>query len=62
MVLTSGQSWSITEALNNIAGSQIVAWNVQMAGALLAALPPLPVYSFPGRYFLRGMMAGALKG
>lgn len=62
VVLTGGQSWPITVALNNIAGSQIVAWNVQMAGALLAALPPLLVYIVLGRYFLRGMMAGALKG
>ncbi|MBM3470121.1 MAG: carbohydrate ABC transporter permease [Armatimonadetes bacterium] len=49
-------------ALRNLAGSQIVEWNVQMAGALLAALPPLLVYIFLGRYFLRGLMAGALKG
>jgi glucose/mannose transport system permease protein len=62
VVLTSGQSWPITVALNNIAGSQIVEWNVQMAGALLAALPTLLVYIILGRYFLRGLMAGALKG
>jgi glucose/mannose transport system permease protein len=49
-------------ALQNLAGSQIVEWNVQMAGALLAALPPLLVYIFLGRYFLRGLLAGALKG
>jgi glucose/mannose transport system permease protein len=33
-----------------------------MAGSLLAALPTLIVYIFLGRYFLRGMMAGSLKG
>ncbi len=49
-------------ALRNLAGSQIVEWNVQMAGALLAAVPPLLVYIFLGRYFLRGLLAGALKG
>jgi glucose/mannose transport system permease protein len=49
-------------ALRNLAGSQIVEWNVQMAGALLAALPPLIMYIFLGRFFLRGLMAGALKG
>ena len=43
-------------------GSYIVEWNVQMAGALLAALPTLLVYIFLGRYFLRGLMAGSLKG
>ncbi|MDR7553865.1 MAG: carbohydrate ABC transporter permease [Armatimonadota bacterium] len=49
-------------ALQNLAGSQIVEWNVQMAGALLTALPTLLVYIFLGRYFLRGLLAGALKG
>ena len=62
VVLTSPSSWPITVALNNMAGSQIIAWNVQMAGSFLAAVPTLLVYIFLGRYFLRGLMAGALKG
>jgi glucose/mannose transport system permease protein len=62
VVLTSPTNWPVTVALNNMAGSQIIAWNVQMAGSLLAALPTLLVYIFLGRYFLRGLMAGALKG
>ena len=52
----------ITVALNNLAGSFIVEWNVQMAGALLAALPTLLVYILLGRYFMRGLLSGALKG
>lgn len=52
----------ITVALNNLAGSYIVEWNVQMGGALLAALPTLIVYVVLGRYFMRGLMAGSLKG
>ena len=52
----------ITVALNNLAGSMIVEWNVQMAGALLAAIPTLVIYIFLGRYFVRGLMAGSLKG
>jgi glucose/mannose transport system permease protein len=62
VVLTNNQTWPVTVALNNMAGSQIVQWNVQMAGALLAALPTLLVYILLGRYFLRGLMAGDLKG
>lgn len=62
VVLTSPTNWPVTVALNNMAGSQIIAWNVQMAGSLLAAIPTLLVYIFLGRYFLRGLMAGALKG
>ena len=52
----------ITVGLNNLAGSYIVEWNVQMAGALMTALPTLLVYIFLGRYFMRGLMAGSLKG
>jgi len=62
VVLTGNRSWPITVALNNMAGSQIISWNVQMAGSLLAALPTLLVYIFLGKYFLRGMLAGSLKG
>jgi glucose/mannose transport system permease protein len=62
VILTRSQSWPVTVALNNISGSQIVAWNVQMAAAMLAAIPTVVVYLVLGRYFIRGMMAGALKG
>ncbi len=62
VILTGNQQWPITVALNNMAGSQIISWNVQMAGSLLAALPPLLIYVFLGRYFLRGLLAGSLKG
>lgn len=62
VVLTNPENWPITVALNNLAGSQIIAWNVQMAASLVAAIPTLIVYIFLGRYFLRGLMSGALKG
>jgi glucose/mannose transport system permease protein len=62
IILTSPGSWPVTVELNNLAGSQIVQWNMQMAGALLAAPPTLIVYIFLGRFFLRGLMARAIKG
>jgi glucose/mannose transport system permease protein len=52
----------ITVALNNMAGSYIVEWNVQMAGAILAAIPTLLIFIFLGRFFMRGLLAGSLKG
>ena len=61
VVLTDTEHWPVTVALNNLAGSQIIAWNVQMAASFIAAVPTLLVYIFLGRYFLRGMMSGALK-
>ena len=51
----------VTVALQNIAGSQVTEWNVQMAGALLVALPTLLMYVLLSRYFLRGLLAGSLK-
>ena len=48
-------------ALQNLSGSQIVEWNVQMAAALQAALPTLVVYVLLGRFFVRGLLAGAVK-
>jgi len=51
----------ITVALNNLAGSYFVEWNIQMAGALITALPPILVYMFLGRYFMRGLLAGSLS-
>ena len=55
-------SQPITVALNNLAGSYIVQWNVQIAGALLTALPPILIYIFLGKFFLRGLLQGSLKG
>ena len=52
----------ITVGLNNLAGSWVVEWNVQMAGSLIAALPTLAIYIFLGRFFMRGLLAGSLKG
>jgi glucose/mannose transport system permease protein len=61
-VTSSPDVQPITVGLNNLAGSYIVEWNVQMAGSLLAALPTLAVYIFLGRFFMRGLLAGSLKG
>jgi glucose/mannose transport system permease protein len=33
-----------------------------MAAAMMTALPTLVVYVLAGRYFVRGLMAGAVKG
>jgi glucose/mannose transport system permease protein len=52
----------MTVALYNIAGSFTVEWNVQMAAAFLTALPTLLIYVLLGRYFLRGVLAGSVKG
>jgi len=60
-VMTTRDAWPITIALNNIAGGQAVPFNQAMASALLACLPTLAVYLLLGRYFMRGLLAGALR-
>jgi glucose/mannose transport system permease protein len=57
-------SMPITVALNNLVNSStgVKEYNVHFAGALMAALPTLIVYIVSGRYFVRGLMAGAVKG
>ena len=61
-VTSSPDVQPVTVGLNNLAGSYIVEWNVQMAGSLMAALPTLIVYIVLGRFFMRGLLAGSLKG
>ncbi|WP_066388706.1 carbohydrate ABC transporter permease [Neobacillus mesonae] len=62
VTITTSDQQPIMVALQNLSGSQIVQWNVQMAGALLAALPTLLVYIFLGKYFVKGLLAGSVKG
>jgi glucose/mannose transport system permease protein len=57
-------SMPMTVALNNLVSSStgVKEYNVHFAGAVMAALPTLVVYVVSGRYFVRGLMAGAVKG
>ena len=54
----------ITVALNNIVNSTtgVKEYNVDMAAAIIAAMPTLIVYVFAGKYFIRGLTAGSVKG
>jgi glucose/mannose transport system permease protein len=61
-IVTDPAQWPVTVALNNTTGSIVTPYNVQMAAALIASIPTLIVYIALGRYFMRGLMAGALKG
>ncbi len=63
VTLTSGTNYEpITVAISNLAGGRAVQWNLPMAGSLLATLPTLFVYVSFGRYFIRGLLAGSVKG
>ena len=64
VVFASGDSQPITVALNNLVNTSTGAkdYNVDMAAAMIAGLPTLVVYILAGKYFLRGLTAGAVKG
>lgn len=57
-------SYPLTVALNNLVNSStgVKEYNVHFAGAFIAALPTLIVYLVSGKYFVRGLMAGSVKG
>ena len=59
-----GTSQPMTVALNNLVQSStgVKEYNVHFAAAILAAIPTLIVYIVAGRYFVRGLMAGSVKG
>jgi glucose/mannose transport system permease protein len=61
-ILQKPELQPITVALRNLSGSQIKEWNVVMAGTLIAAIPTLLIYIIMGRYFIRGLLAGSVKG
>ncbi|PWQ95615.1 carbohydrate ABC transporter permease [Leucothrix pacifica] len=64
VVYSSGDAQPITVALNNLVNTSmgVKEYNVDMAAAIIAALPTLLVYIVAGKYFVRGLTAGAVKG
>lgn len=64
IAFTVGESNPVTVALNNVVNTStgVKEYNVDMAAAIIAALPTLAVYVLAGSYFVRGLSAGAVKG
>ena len=64
VVFASGDTQPVTVGLNNLVNTStgVKEYNVDMAAAIIAALPTLFVYMVAGRYFVRGLTAGAVKG
>ena len=61
-ILPTPSAQPVTVALNNLSGSFSVDWNVVMAGAVIVAAPTALIYILLGRFFIRGMLAGSVKG
>jgi len=63
VVFSSGERQPITAALIALTAGQtnVRQYNVESAAVLIGALPPLLIYLFGGRYFMRGLTQGAIK-
>lgn len=64
VIYSAGEQQPITVALNNLVNTStgVKRYNVDMAAAIIAALPTLFVYMVAGKYFVRGLTAGSVKG
>ena len=64
VVFSGTESKPITVGLNNLANtsSSVKAYNVDMAAAIIAGLPTMVIYVLAGKFFVRGLTAGAVKG
>ncbi len=60
----AGGAQPVTVALNNLVNTTtgVKQYNVDMAAAMIAGLPTLVVYALAGKYFIRGLTAGSVKG
>ncbi|MDP6349106.1 MAG: carbohydrate ABC transporter permease [Chloroflexota bacterium] len=61
-IVSNPKDAPVMVAVNNIANSYFVEYNVQFAAALIASAPTLILYFALGRLFMRGLLAGAVKG
>ncbi|MBB3118689.1 carbohydrate ABC transporter permease [Pseudoduganella violacea] len=64
VVFGGADAQPVTVALNNLVNTStgVTEYNVNMAAAIIAALPTLAIYLIAGKYFVRGLTAGAVKG
>ncbi|AGZ43063.1 binding-protein-dependent transport systems inner membrane component [Actinoplanes friuliensis DSM 7358] len=52
----------ITVALANLSGTRGTAWHLLSAGAFVSILVPVTIFLVLQRYFVRGLLAGSVKG
>lgn len=64
VTFSSGSTQPVIVALNNLVNTTfgVKEYNVDMAGTIIAALPTLVIYVVAGKYFVRGLVVGSVKG
>ena len=63
-VLTTGPSQTLPVALSGVTASpgSVIHWNELMAAAIFASIPTLAAFYLVRRYFVAGLLSGAVKG
>ena len=64
VAFSGADSKPITVGLNNMVNttSSVKNYNVDMAAAVIAGLPTILIYVLAGKFFVKGLTAGAVKG
>ncbi len=62
IVLSDEQRYTLPVALANLLGEHVQDVELMMAGSVLTVTPVLVVFLFLQRYYIRGIMAGSVKG
>jgi glucose/mannose transport system permease protein len=62
LTLASRKTQTVQVVMAEAKGTTLVLYNLQMAAALIAVAIPLFFFILLSRYFVRGILAGALKG
>ena len=62
LTLSSPKTQTVQVVMAEAKGTTLVLYNLQMAAALITVSIPLLFFLFLGRYFIRGILAGAIKG
>jgi ABC-type glycerol-3-phosphate transport system permease component len=62
LTLVTPRTKTIQLALTEIKGTFVALYNLQMAAALITLVVPLVFFLALSKYFIKGILAGALKG
>ena len=62
VVLGGGTNEVVTQTLANMVGTKGQDWHLLTAGAFISMIIPMTVFFSLQKYFVRGMMAGSVKG
>jgi multiple sugar transport system permease protein len=62
VLMSTGDKYPITSALNNLRGEYFTDYNLLAAGSMLVALPTIIVFLALQRHFIAGLTLGANKG